>query len=94
MSVETPTILSAILVGIGATVGIDLWHLFLTRAFGISSLNYCLLGRWLGHMAEGTFRHTSIGAASQKPLECTTGWIAHYTIGVVFAVGFCCSCLE
>ena len=26
--------------------------------------------------------------ASQKPFECTTGWITHYTIGVVFAVVF------
>ena len=88
MSVEAPVILSAILVGIGATVVIDLWNLFLKRAFSIPSLNYCLLGRWLGHMTEGTFRHTSIGAAAQKPFECTTGWIAHYTIGVVFAVVF------
>jgi hypothetical protein len=88
MSVEAPAILSAILVGVGATGVIDLWNLCLKRAFRIPSLNYCLLGRWLGHMAEGTFRHTSIGAASQRPFECTTGWIAHYTIGVVFAVVF------
>ncbi|PYO96801.1 MAG: DUF2938 domain-containing protein [Gemmatimonadetes bacterium] len=88
MSAEQPVILSAILVGIGATVGIDVWNLFLKRAFGIPSLNYCLLGRWLGHMPEGTFWHTSLAAASQKPFECTTGWIAHYTIGVVFAVVF------
>jgi hypothetical protein len=88
MSVEPLVILSAILIGIGATVGIDLWNLFLNRAFKIPSLNYCLLGRWLGHMTEGTFRHESIAAASRRPLECTTGWIAHYTIGVVFAVVF------
>ncbi len=39
-------------------------------------------------MPEGTFRHASIAAASQKSFECTAGWIAHYTIGVVFAVLF------
>jgi len=88
MSIEAHVILSAIVVGIGATIAIDLWNLFLKRAFGIPSLSYCLLGRWLRHMPEGSFRHVSIAAASQKPFECTAGWIAHYTIGVVFAVVF------
>jgi uncharacterized membrane protein YagU involved in acid resistance len=37
---------------------------------------------------EGTFIHASITAARKKPLECTIGWIAHYTIGVVLAVAF------
>jgi len=65
----------------------DAWNLFLQRTFGIPSLNYCLLGRWLRHMP-GTFRHASITAASQKPFECAVGWLAHYSIGVVFALVF------
>src|SRR5438046_6921002 len=88
VSIEAHVILRAIVVGIGATIGIDLWNLFLKRAFSIPSLSYCLLGRWLRHMPEGTFRHASIAAAAQKSFECTAGWIAHYTIGVVFAVLF------
>jgi hypothetical protein len=78
----------AIAIGIGATLVMDLWNLFLKRAFSIPSLNYCLLGRWLGHMPEGTFRHSSITAAPQKPYECTVGRIAHYTIGVALALVF------
>ena len=66
----------------------DIWNLFLKRTFGIASLNYCLLGRWLLHMPEGTFAHVSITAAPKKHLECTVGWLAHYTIGVVFALVF------
>jgi uncharacterized membrane protein YagU involved in acid resistance len=85
MNVEANYILYAIAIGIGATLFMDLWNLFLKRAFSIPSLNYCLLGRWLRHMP-GNFRHTSITAAPQKPFECTVGWIAHYTIGVVFAL--------
>jgi uncharacterized membrane protein YagU involved in acid resistance len=88
MSVEATYIFAAIAVGIGATLVMDLWNLFLKRAFSIPSLNYCLLGRWLGHMSGGTFRHANITAAPQKPFECTVGSIAHYTIGVVFALGF------
>ena len=87
MALEASGLLRAIAIGVGATVVMDLWNLFLKRTFGIPSLNYCLLGRWLRHMSRGTFRHASIAAATQQPLECKVGWIAHYTIGVVFAVG-------
>ena len=73
-------------VGIGATIVMDLWNLFLKRAFGIRSLNYCMLGRWIGHIPSGTIRHASIATAASKPHECTVGWIAHYTIGVTFAL--------
>jgi uncharacterized membrane protein YagU involved in acid resistance len=39
-------------------------------------------------MPEGTFSHANITAAPQKPSEYTVGWVAHYTIGVVFALVF------
>jgi hypothetical protein len=86
MSIEARHIVGAIAVGIGATLVMDLWNLFLKRAFGIPSLNYCLLGRWVSHMTGGTLRHASIAAAPEKPHECTVGWMAHYSIGVVFAL--------
>jgi hypothetical protein len=88
MTIEGNYIVGAIAIGIGATLLMDFWNLFLARAFGIPSLNYCLLGRWLRHMPGGTLRHASITAAPQKPHECTVGWVAHYTIGVVFALVF------
>ena len=88
MSIEASDIVGAIAIGVGATLVMDLWNLFLERTFGIPSLDYCLLGRWLRHMPGGTLRHASIAAAPRKPLECTVGWIAHYSIGVVFALVF------
>jgi len=88
MRIDAQLIATALVLGIGATLAIDLWNLLLARTFGIPSLNYCLLGRWLRHMPAGTFRHASIAAASQKSFECAGGWIAHYTIGIVFAVVF------
>ena len=63
MNVESHYIVGAIAVGIGATLVMDLWNVFLRRAFSIPSLNYCLLGRWLRHMPGGTFRHASINTA-------------------------------
>lgn len=82
------TVFVAITIGIGASLAMDIWNLFLRRALGIPSLDYCLLGRWLCHMPGGTFRHASIATAPRKPFECPVGWIAHYTIGVVFALVF------
>ena len=88
MILEAKYILGAVAIGIGANVVMDLWNLFLKRAFGIPSLNYCLLGRWIGHMPAGTLRHANIAAAPPRPFECAVGWIAHYAIGVVFALAF------
>jgi Protein of unknown function (DUF2938) len=86
MNIEAADVLGAIAIGVGATLVMDLWNLFLKRALDISSLNYCLLGRWLRHMAAGVFRHASIAAAPQKPFECAVGTVAHYTIGAAFAI--------
>lgn len=88
MRIGADYILGAIAIGIGATLIMDLWNLFLKRTFSIPSLSYCLLGRWLRHMPGGTVRHVSIAAAPPQPFECIVGWIAHYTIGVVFALVF------
>jgi Protein of unknown function (DUF2938) len=88
MDITTSDIPGAIAIGLGATLVMDLWNLLLKRAFGVPSLDYCLLGRWVRHMPGGTLAHANIAAASPKPLECAVGWIAHYTIGVVFALAF------
>ena len=88
MTVEASYLARAVAIGIGATLVMDVWNLFLKRTFGIPSLSYCVLGRWLRHMAGGTVVHASISAAPRKPFECPIGWIAHYTIGVIFALVF------
>jgi Protein of unknown function (DUF2938) len=88
MTLDPRHFIAAALAGIGATLLIDLWALLLRRGFGIPSLDYCLLGRWLLHMPAGTFAHPSIGAAPRKPSECTVGWTAHYLIGTTFGVLF------
>ncbi len=88
MSITPVHVLSAFVIGIGASLLMDTWNLFLKRAFGIPSLNYCLLGRWFLHMPEGTFVHSGIAAAPSRRFECPVGWVAHYSIGVVLALVF------
>src|SRR5690606_24638473 len=44
--------------------------------------------RWLRYMPQGIFKHDNVAASPQKTSECAVGWIAHYTIGVMFALAF------
>ena len=76
---------SATVIGVGATLIMDLWALVLRRGFGIASLDLALLGRWIGHLARGQSRHERIAAAAPVAHERLIGWTAHYTIGVTFA---------
>lgn len=77
-------VLRALLIGVGATVVMDGWA-FLLRRVGIPSLDFALLGRWLGHMPRGTWRHASIARAAPVRGESLIGWTAHYSIGITFA---------
>jgi hypothetical protein len=72
-------------IGVGATAVMDLWAFFLKRAFGVPSLDYAWVGRWVGHFPRGRFAHPNIGKADPVAGEVALGWSAHYAIGVVFA---------
>ncbi len=74
----------AILIGVGATMLMDVWA-FLLRQVGIPSLNFAFLGRWLGHLPEGRIRHESIAKAAPVRGERLIGWAAHYSLGIGFA---------
>jgi len=73
-----------VLIGVGATLLMDLWALMLRR-FGIPSLNFAFLGRWIGHLPEGKWIHERIGQAAPVKGERLIGWSAHYSIGMSFA---------
>lgn len=72
-------------IGAGATAVMDLWGLFLKRAFVIPPLDYAWVGRWIGHFPRGRFAHANIAQAPRIPGETPIGWVAHYAIGIVFA---------
>ncbi len=88
MGLEPRLLAGAVAAGLGATLVMDLWNLFLKRSFGIPSLNMCFLGRWLRHMEMGTFVHANIAAAAPRRLECVVGRVAHYGIGAALALLF------
>lgn len=74
-----------LLLGLGATVAVDLWALLRRRWLGIALPDYALLGRWLGHMPAGRFRHDAINRSPPIAGERLLGWTAHYLIGIAFA---------
>lgn len=76
---------STIMIGSGATAVIDGWSLLRRQLFGTALPDYGLVGRWLGHMPRGRFRHASIKQAAPVRAEGLLGWGAHYGIGIAFA---------
>ena len=80
------TALRILLVGIGATLIMDVSGFIQARVFGRTSLDYCLVGRWLGHMVQGRFRHAPIMVAASVRNERLIGWVFHYMTGIVFAM--------
>ncbi len=84
MNINLEFILHIALIGIGATMIMDIWNLFLSL-FGIRSLNYAFLGRWILHLPKGQWIHENIAQTSEVNGELAIGWIAHYSIGVSFS---------
>lgn len=76
----------AAVVGAGATVVMDVGAELLRRTRGTRSLDYALVGRWVGHMPRGKVAHRSIREAEPVPSEKLIGWTAHYVIGTGIAV--------
>lgn len=77
-------ILLSSVIGIGATVVMDAWLMFLTR-LGVQTLNMAFVGRWTGHLLRGRFRHAAIARAEPVRGERVLGWLMHYVTGIAFA---------
>ncbi|TDQ23795.1 DUF2938 domain-containing protein [Tenacibaculum caenipelagi] len=75
--------LQIIIIGIGATLTMDIWASLLSL-FNIKSLDYRFVGRWLGHLTKGKLKHDKIFNTKPFPYELIIGWIAHYLIGITF----------
>ena len=80
----TQDIIRIACIGIGATLIMDAW-LVLLRRLGVPTLNFALIGRWVGHLPRGRFFHDAIAKAQPVPGEAALGWITHYAIGIAFA---------
>jgi hypothetical protein len=66
-------------------VVMDLWGIARKRLLGMPPADYGLVGRWVGHMARGRFRHDRIAASPAVKGERLIGWTVHYLTGIAFA---------
>lgn len=72
-------------IGLGATALMDLWLVMIKR-LGLPTQSFALVGRWLGHVIKGNWHNPSIAKSPPVRGELELGWIAHYTLGVLFAM--------
>ena len=85
MSETLDIALRAALIGIGATLVLDLWSLFLKTAFHLPFPNYVMVGRWIGGIPSGRLMSEDVAKEPAIGGERVIGWTAHYAIGVLFA---------
>lgn len=78
-------LVNAMLLGVGATLFMDGYALIIKKIWNIPSLDYRIVGRWIGHFKNGTFSHSTIIQATPIRGEKVLGWLAHYSIGIAFA---------
>jgi hypothetical protein len=76
----------SLVMGVFATVLLDVWAMLLDRLFGFGLPNWGFVGRWLAHLPSGRLMHEDIGKASPVSGEPAIGWVFHYAVGIVFAM--------
>lgn len=78
------TIIRITVIGIGAILLMDMWS-YLLSYFNIKTLDYRLVGRWIGNFVNGKFTHENITRTPTVRYEAILGWTTHYLIGIIFS---------
>lgn len=81
-------IVRGILIGIGATVLMDVWGILLWKVFRQPRPNWRPVGRWFRHLAGGRVFHDDIAAAAPFRYENALGWAGHYAVGILYGIIF------
>lgn len=79
---------SGIVIGIAATILMDVWAMALHFVLGEPKPNWAPPGRWFRHLANGRVFHDSIAAAEPYRHELALGWAGHYAVGILYGVVF------
>ena len=87
---ESRAFVVGLIVGILATVTMDVVAMIALR-FGIAGrgprrTGPDLIGRWIGYLMRGEFRHTDILRTPPLRGELVLGLVAHYLIGIVLTL--------
>lgn len=77
-----------ILIGVLATIGMDIWALVVKHVLRLPTANWAHVGRWFAHMSRGVFVHRPISESAAVSNELAIGWIAHYLTGIVYGLAY------
>ena len=80
--------IQGVLIGVIATIGMDIWAAIVKFLFRLPTANWAMVGRWFGHMPRGVFVHHPISVSAPIPNELAVGWIGHYVTGVVYGLAY------
>jgi len=80
--------IDGLVIGLLATMLIDIWALALKSVFKLPTTNWAMVGRWVGHLHQGRFVHDSIANAVPIAQERMLGWLTHYVIGLLYGVAY------
>lgn len=78
-------LIKILLIGVFATVIMDIWATFSNRVLKFPRTNWAMVGRWIGHIPNGKFVHNPISSSSEIRYENIIGWMFHYFIGVIYS---------
>ena len=84
-----------LLIGIGATAVMDAWLLLLQR-LGVPTLNFAMIGRWVGHWRNGTWTHDAIanalwgGSSTTQPASASRAFWPASPVGTGYTTRRCC----
>ena len=81
MTPLTQDVARVVFIGIAA---MDAWLLLLKR-MNVPTINFAFVGRWIAHLARGTWTHDAIAKAGPVHGELALGWLTHYGVGIAFA---------
>ena len=82
------SLIQGVLIGIVATVCLDIWAAIARHVLGLPTANWAMVGRWFGHMSRGVLIHKPISGAAPIRHELALGWIGHYLIGVLYGLSY------
>ena len=81
-------IITAIVLGMGASLIMDGWAVLRWRVTGASFLDYGWLTRWITGLPAGRLSLSLGREAPLSTMERVIGWVLHYAIGVLYAGAF------
>ncbi|CAI3933296.1 unnamed protein product [Commensalibacter communis] len=81
-------IIDGIIIGIGATIVLDIWDVIFGSLPGQSRANWAPIGRWVWNLKDGKLFNDTIDELTPYKHELALGWIFHYAVGIIYGVIF------